>query len=179
VVTAINKRALNRPFGGLPEWRKEHKEKKNLPGTPFYSGVEAGRDYVFHVGGLSELQFNLGFEPVRGINTFRHGVAFSLQTTRELPTIDPLRPKIARFNEYLQIYPDAFAGFEMWNWSDTVRSDNYPVAPIPDSQAEEGFFIVIGRLQQADGIDLGLILDDFDRLLPLYEFVGKRVVLPC
>jgi hypothetical protein len=180
VVTAINERAHNRPFGGLPEWRKEHKEKKSLPGTPFYSGVETGRDYVFHVGGLSELQFNLGFEPVRGINTFRNGVAFSLQTTRELPTIEPLVPKIARFNEYLHIYPDAFVGFEMWNWSDSdsVRSENYPVAPIPDSQVKEGAFIFIGRLQQADAISLSLILDDFDRLLPLYEFVEGTATFP-
>jgi hypothetical protein len=178
VVTAVNERAQDRPFGGLPEWRKEHKEKKTLPGTPFYSGLDTGRDYVFHVGGLSELQFNLGFEPVHGINTFRHGVAFSLQTTRELPTIDPLVPKIARFNEYLHIYPDAFVGFEMWNWSDRVRSENYPVAPIPDSQVEAGSFIFIGRLQPTDAINLSLILDDFDRLLPLYEFVEGTATFP-
>ena len=98
--------------------------------------------------------------------TFRHGVAFSLQTTRELPTIDPLVPKIAKFNEYLSLYPDAFMGFEMWNFTDGVRSENYPVGPIPDSQVSAGVFIFIGRLRPKNAIDTSLILDDFDRLLP-------------
>ncbi|MFL6390411.1 MAG: hypothetical protein ACJ71U_23245 [Terriglobales bacterium] len=180
VVTEVNERAQGSPFGGLPEWRKAHKGMKILPGTPFYSGLKKEeRDYVFHVGGLSELQFNLGFEDVHGVTTFRHGVAFSLQTTRELPTISPLIPKIARFNEYLHVYPEVFTGLEMWNWSDGGRSDNYPVAPIPDSQVNEQTFIFIGRLQPANAIHIGMILDDFNRLLPLYEFVEGAATFPA
>jgi hypothetical protein len=179
VVTEVNERAQRHPFGRLPEWRKAHKGMKSLPETPFYSGLKKeDRDYVFHVGGLSELQFNLGFEDVRGATTFRHGVAFSLQTTRDLPTIDPLVPKIARFNEYLRIYPEAFAGLEMWNWSDGSRSNNYPVAPIPDSQVKDQTFIFIGRLQPTNAIYVGVILDDFDRLQPLYEFVEGTATFP-
>jgi len=180
VVTEVNERSQVHPFGSLPEWRKAHKGMKNLPGTPFYSGLKnEDRDYVFHVGGLSELQFNLGFEDVHSVRTFRHGVAFSLQTTRDLPTIEPFRPKIERFNEYLHIYPEAFAGLEMWNWSNENRSDNYPVAPIPDSQVKEKTFIFIGRLQPANAIHIGMILDDFDRLLPLYEFVEGIDTFPA
>lgn len=180
VVTAVNKRAQGSPFGGLPEWRKAHKGMKSLPGTPFYSVLKKeDRDYVFHVGGLSELQFNLGFEDVRGVTTFRHGVAFSLQTTREMPTISPLVPKIARFNEYLHVYPEVFTGLEMWNWSNGCRGDNYPVAPIPDSQVKEQTFIFIGRLQSASAIHVGMILDDFNRLLPLYEFVEGTATFPA
>jgi hypothetical protein len=180
IVTEVNERAQGRPFGNLPEWRKAHKGMKSLPGTPFYSGLKKeDRGYVFHVGGLSELQFNLGFEDVRGITTFRHGVAFSLQTTRDMPTIDSLVPKIARFNEYLHIYHEDFAGFEMWNWSDGSRSDNYPIAPIPDSQVKEHTFIFLGRLQPANAIHVGMILDDFDRLLPLYEFVEGTATFPA
>ena len=180
VVTEVNERAQERPFGGLPKWRKAHKGMKSLPGTPFYSGLKKeDREYVFHVGGLSELQFNFGFEDVRGVTIFRHGVAFSLQPTRDLPTIDPLMPKIARFNEYLHIYPEVFAGFEMWNWSDGSRSDNYPVAPIPDSQVKEQTFIFIGRLQPANAIHVGMILEDFDGLLPLYEFVEGNASFPA
>ena len=179
VVTVVNERAQGRPFGGLPEWRRAHKGKERLPGTPFYADVKADRDWVFHVGGLTELQFNLGFEEVHGVRTFRHGVAFSLQTTRVLPTIDPLVPKIARFNEYLRIYPDAFAGFAMWNCSpDGSRGDNYPVAPIPNAHVKPEFFIFIGALQPANAIDVGLILDDFDRLIPLYRFVEGTSAFP-
>jgi hypothetical protein len=180
VVMEVNKRVQGRPFGSLPEWRKTHKGMKSLPGTPFYSGLKKeDRDYVFHVGGLSELQFNLGFEDVHGVTTFRHGVAFSLQTTRDLPTIESLVPKIARFNEYLHIYHEDFAGFEMWNWSDGSRSDNYPVAPIPDSQVKDQTFIFIGRLQPVKAIHVGMILEDFDRLLPLYEFVEGTNTFPA
>lgn len=180
VVTEVNVRVQGRPFGSLPEWRKAHKGMKSLPGMPFYSGLKnENRAYVFHVGGLSELQFNLGFEEAHGIRTFRHGIAFSLQTTRELPAIDRLVPKIARLNEYLHLYPEAFVGFEMWNWSDDTRSDNYPVAPIPDSQVKEGIFIFVGKLQPANAIHVGMILDDFDRLLPLYEFAEGTAPFPA
>ncbi len=179
-VTAVNERAQQRPFGGLSAWRKAHKGMKSLPRTPFYSGLRKDdRDYVFHVGGLSELQFNLGFEDMRGVTIFRHGVAFSLQTTRDMPSIAPLRPKIDRFNEFLHIYPEAFQGLEMWNWSNGSRSDNYPVAPIPDSQVKDQTFIFIGRLQPANAIYVGMILDDFDVLLPLYEFVEGTATFPA
>ncbi len=89
-------------------------------------------------------------------------------------------PKIARFNEYLDLYPDAFVGFEMWHWtdSDRVRSENYSVAPIPDAQVQPGTFIVLGRLQPPNAINLGFILDDFDRLLPLYEYVEGTSAFP-
>jgi hypothetical protein len=63
LVTEVNERAQGRPFGSLPEWRKLHKAIKSLPATPFYSGLKKeDRRYVFHVGGLSELQFNLALK---------------------------------------------------------------------------------------------------------------------
>ena len=86
LVTEMNERAQGRPFGGLPEWRKQHKSIRSLPATPFYSVMKKeDRRYVFHVGGLSELQFNLGFEEVGADTIFRHGVPpFPLQTTRQM-----------------------------------------------------------------------------------------------
>lgn len=69
-------------------------------------------------------------------------------------------------------------GFEMWNFTDGVPSENYPVAPIPDSQVSTGVFIFIGRLQPKNAIDTGLILEDFDRLLPLYEFIEGTAAFP-
>jgi len=179
-VTEVNERAKGRPFGGLPEWRKRHKPIRSLPAKPFYSTLKKeDRQYVFHVGGQSELQFNLGFEDIGDDTIFRHGVAFSLQTTRDLQTIDPLVPKIRRFNEYLSLYPEAFAGFEMWHWSAGERSNNYPVAAIPDSRVNAGVFIFIGRLQPANAIHVGMILDDFDFLVPVYEFVEGPADFPA
>jgi hypothetical protein len=42
-----------------------------------------------------------------------------------------------------------------------------------------GVFIFLGRLQPSAQPDVGLILDDFDRLLPLYRFVEGEGVFPA
>jgi hypothetical protein len=124
---------------------------------------------------LTELQFNVGFELVNGQRTFRHGVAFSLQPTRELPDITPLIPKIERFNEYLRVYPNAFEGLSMWHWHKHRRSEGYDVGLIEDALIVRDTFIFVGALQPKDGVDIDRILDDFDRLLPLYQYVeGER-----
>lgn len=180
VVTEVNEGALARRIGKVQQWRKDRRGFTKLPSaTLFYSKVDKDRDWAFHVGGLSELQFNVGFEPVDGTRTFRHGVAFSLQPTREMPDIDPMVPKIARFNEYLRIYPDAFEELSMWRWPpDDERSANYAVAPIPDELVVRGMFIFVGALQPANAVDVDWILEDFERLLPLYEFVEGTESFP-
>lgn len=180
VVTEVNEGALTRRIGKMQEWRKQQRGFTKLPSaTLFYSKVDGDRDWAFHVGGLSELQFNVGFEPVGGKRMFRHGVAFSLQPTREMPDIDPLVPKIARFNEYLRIYPDEFDELSMWHWMpDGKRSANYAVAPIPDELVARGMFIFIGAVQSAEAIDIDWVLGDFERLLPLYEYVEGTEAFP-
>jgi hypothetical protein len=180
IVTEVNEGARTKRIGNIQEWRRDHHNFKRLPSaTLFYSQIEKDRDWVFHVGGLSELQFNIGFEPIQGTRMFRHGVAFSLQPTREMPDIDPLVPKIARFNEYFRIYPNAFDGMSMWHWTpENQRSENYAVVPITDEMVVRGMFIFIGILQPGDAVDVGWILDDFDRLLPLYEYVEGTETFP-
>ena len=90
-----------------------------------------------------------------------------------------LVPKIKRFNEYFRIYPDAFEGLSMWHWGPgDERSDNAEVAPIPDKLVERGVFIFIGTLQPAEAVDIGWILDDFERLLPLYKYVEGTETFP-
>lgn len=179
VVSELNEAARHRPIGGLQEWRKrQHGLTRSATSRVFYSDVAAGRDYAFHVGGLSELQFNVGFETVARDRYFRHGVAFSLQPTREMPDIEPLKPKIERFNEYLRVYPDAFEGFSMWHWH-SGRSSIYAVSPIPDERIVGDTFIFIGVQQPEDRIRIDWILDDFDRLLPLYEYVEGSAAFPA
>jgi hypothetical protein len=186
VVTAMNERAQAHAIGGLPEWRKQHKGKRRLPRTLFYSTVPAAdknRDYVFHVGGLSELQFNIGFEPVDGVRTFRYGTAFSLQPTQEFPASEVvalLTPKIERFNKYVRVYPAAFKGFQMWHWlKNEGRSETHAVGQIPDEWQKADYFVFIGRLQPADAIDIDAILEDLDRLLPVYEYVEGEDNFPA
>ena len=84
-----------------------------------HAPVDPERDWAFHAGGLTELQFDVGFEDIDRERWFRHGVAFSLQPTREIPDIAPLKPKIEPFNEFLRVYPNAFEGLSMWTGTRT------------------------------------------------------------
>lgn len=178
VVTELNETAKTRPIGGLQGWRKEQSGLKRAgASTVFFSRIKENRDWVFHAGGLLELQFNVGFEPVDDIRVFRHGVAFSLQPTRELQEVEQMRPKIARFNEYMRANPGAIEGFSMWHWDDG-RTPNFPVSTIRDKDIHLGNFIFIGALQPADRVSIDWILDDFDRLLPLYQYVEGKEPLP-
>jgi len=180
IITNVNEAAHTRSVEDLQDWRMQQRGLTRLPSmTLFAPTLKEDRDYAYHYGGLTELQFNVGFEPVNGTTAFRHGVAFSLQTTRVMPEIAPLIPKIARFNEYFRIYPDSFEGLSMWHWFGDDRSENYPVAAIPDGLVKAGTFIFIGAVQTAEAIDIDWILDDFDRLFPLYQYVEGTESFPA
>ncbi|MGH8241520.1 MAG: hypothetical protein ACREXP_31500, partial [Steroidobacteraceae bacterium] len=188
VVATVNARAKGRPIGGLPEWRRMHKGVGRPRATVFPSIVKPGAGWVAHNGarGHGEMQFNVGVDWDDGVEMFRDGIAFSLETSRSFTDVEPLVRKIGRFNEYLRIYPDAFEGFSMWVWDersstprDRARSETRPVTPIAAKLARKGYFIFIGRLQPVDAIDVDLILDDLDRLLPVYEFVEGDRTFPA
>jgi hypothetical protein len=67
----------------------------------------------------------------------------------------------------------------MWSWHEDEReqSDHAP-SPIQPDLVRRGVFIFMGRLQPSNDIDFDLILDDFDRLLPLYRFVEGTEAFP-
>lgn len=178
VVSEVNEAARARPIGTLQQWRKQHSGKERTGASDlFFSKIKRNRNWVFHAGGLMELQFNLGFEDADDAPRFRHGVAFSLQPTQAMPDVSVMKPKIARFNAYLRANPKAFEGFQMWHW-DGGRSPNYDVSPIPPQAIHAGNFIFIGTLQPAERISIDWILDDFDRLLPLYQYIEGKGALP-
>jgi len=179
IVTELNTLAPGYDIGTLPEWRRTRHRLTRIPAaTLFFSTVEPDRDWAFHAGGLTELQFNVGFEEIGGHPVFRHGIAFSLRPTRELPDIAPLVPKIKRFNEYLRVYPNAFEGLSMWHWHNGRRSENYGVGLISNELILRDTFIFLGTQQPANEIDVDWILEDFDRMLPLYQFVEGTQTFP-
>jgi len=48
-----------------------------------------------------------------------HGVAFSLQESREYKTpelMEVLLPKMKRFNQFVRLHPKIFAGLFLWIW---------------------------------------------------------------
>jgi len=132
-----------------------------------------GAAYVFHYGGGSELQFNIGFESAK--KEIRDGVAFSFEPSRSKPRAklsSILTPKVRLFNEFMELNAELFSDMRMWHYENNRRigGDEMP-GPIPWERVKKGLFIVLGRRQELDRIDYDTILTDMDRLLPLYTYV--------
>lgn len=167
IVSELNARASEFEIGSLQENRARIKGLKRSS-TRLFHRVTNPR-WVFHYGGRKELQFNVGYEVVETRPTlFRHGVAFSFEPSRSMPTIEALSAKVPRFNEYFLAHRDDLVDFEMWHWVDGTRSPNYPASPILDQLVKLNTFVFLGRACHPESINPGLVLADFDRLLPLY-----------
>ncbi len=166
----ISDRAKGRPIGAMQKRRARRKGLTQTSGLFDKRTIREG--YAYHVGGQPELQFNIGYESSdRSQDVFRHGVAFSLQRVHAVPDVAVFEERIRRFNRYVDDHPKAFNDLSMWYWVDDERRPNHAPAPIPDSLVRLGVFVVLGATCPVDAIDVETMLDDFDRLLPLYEFV--------
>ncbi len=179
IAEELNQRAIGRPIGDLQELRRRFHGKRRAPTQRLFDGrsiFEQDR-YAYHTGGRTELQFNIGVEIVGELEYFRYGVAFSLETGRNLPTIDPLLRKIERFNEFMRVQGKSLLDLRMWHYEED-RSDEYAPEPIPANLIVPGNFIFLGRLDPAANIDIASVLDTFDRLLPLYEFCENQASFP-
>ncbi|EPC8060005.1 hypothetical protein ACR3FW_002150 [Yersinia enterocolitica] len=167
----INNRANFFKIGGLQKFRKKVKSLYKVPCRNIFSNRSIHEDYAFHLGGRTELQFNIGYEYVEGTTIFRHGVAFSLELSQSLPDIEPLIPKVLKFNEYLRVYSCELSMYKMWHYSGGVRSSNYSVSEIPLELMSPDTFIFIGKLSIEKNPETDDILEDFDRLYSLYCFI--------
>jgi hypothetical protein len=179
IVKEVNARAEFHRIGTLQKIRRVLKPKKRLPTQKIFSRLTTKDDYAFHHGGRTELQFNVGVETVDGATYVRHGVAFSLEPSQTLPSIDVLIPKVRRLNEFFQVHPDHFGDLRMWHYERDIRSADHMPTPIAPELVRLHIFICLGRVQPVDAVDIELILSDFDRLLPLYEFVEGTAAFPA
>ncbi|MFZ3089197.1 MAG: hypothetical protein WA240_01105 [Nitrospirota bacterium] len=141
------------------------------------------KDYAFHDGGRTELQFNIGFEDKQK-KQFRYGIAFSLERTKTLK--DPmmiLKPKIKKLNDYIIENQSELKDIRFWFWYPTgrqhqkQRSATLPVAPVSENLISIGNFLFWGKMSPTDSIQPEEILFLFDRLLHIYEFVEGNVRL--
>ena len=172
IVSEVNLRAKEHPIGELQEVRKDLKGKRKLQQDIFRleDPKTTSEEWAFHYGGRTELQFNIGFERVNGIDELRHGVAFSLQTNQTLPKIDVLVPKVKLFNDFIRLYSEKYTDMRMWHYREE-RSFDYMPTSIPSELITEGVFVFLGKRQPVEYLDYELLLDDLDRLLPLYKYV--------
>lgn len=167
IASDINLLAESYQIGKLQDIRKELKGLKRRPTKRIFTDAVISEEWAFHYGGRREIQFNIGIEDG---SHFRYGVAFSLETSQALPKIDVLIPKIKRFNDFIQAYPEQYADMRMWHY-DGQRSTDYMPTSIPPELVRKGVFIFLGKRQPFDQLDYEAILECFDRLLPLYQYI--------
>jgi hypothetical protein len=170
----INRDSSNFKVGSLQLLRKELKSLRRSAGNAIFTNATIFDDWAFHHGGRTELQFNIGLEPGKRL---RYGVAFSLETSRSLPSIDILIPKVRLFNEFVAVNAKSLSGFRMWHYRDGTRSPEHQPRSITEDLLEEGVFIFLGSIGRSTEVTSKKILSDFDRLLPIYKFVESCGIL--
>lgn len=171
IISEVNTRAKTHPIGLLQEMRKDLKDLKRLPTQNIFTSLTTFDEYAFHHGGRKELQFNIGFEHFDDIDELRHGVAFSLETNQALPSIDVLIPKVKLFNDFIQLYSEKYTDMRMWHYTRIGRSSDYMPTSISPELITNGVFIFLGKRQPLVQLDYEILLNDLDRLLPLYKYV--------
>lgn len=175
IVLEVDRRSKDHPIGQLQNMRKRRLRLSRAPARRIFSNQTVHERYAFHPGGRRELQFNLAFEQqVNGKKAFRSAVSFDFGRSQTLPDPEILLPKVRRFNEYLKRHHDELADLKIWRWDERGRSPDHRPRPIRIEEERfirTGMSVYLGRVQRPEKLDLDLILSDFDRLLPLYEFV--------
>jgi hypothetical protein len=188
VAQHLNRKAVSGGYkiSALPELRKRYLHKIKLPSAIFtektiFNGAD---QYAFHHGGRDEIQFNVGEEVVEGERITRISLAFSLEPSQSLHNpVGDLDRFRRSFNYCLETHPEFFSGFKMWYYREGVRYGDYAVQRIPDDWFQIDTFICLGviiekPLSQLDDADYTTILDEFDRLLPIYQFSVLENNLP-
>jgi hypothetical protein len=177
LATSINALAHDHEFGKFQQVRTRLKGRDRVRSVIFDTAKKSVDDehgWAFHTGGREELQFNIGIE--EGEKRFRYGVAFSLETSRSFATIEPLLPKIERFNEFIRVNSASFEDFRMWVWrSGRIIKQDTAVREITEDEAKLGNFIFMGKFGPLDAIAATEVLDCFQDLLELYCFVEAPI----
>jgi hypothetical protein len=173
IADKLNELAPPHPIGKLQNIRKRLKKLNRRPGDDIFSTQTTFENWAFHHGGRKELQFNIGYADSDRNDDLRHGVAFSFEPSQTLPSIDVLVSKVKFFNDFMQLNAGEFSDMRMWYYDD-LRSVDRPPGPIPSTLVRKGVFVFLGNRQPAEQIDYESILHDFDRLLPLYEYVESE-----
>jgi hypothetical protein len=175
IVDDLNRRASRYKIGRLQQIRKDLKPGSKSSGhTIFDPDTEwvVENRYAYHYGGRHEIQFNVGFEGSSESRIFRHGLAFSFERSQWVhDAVEALLPRVARFNEFVRINPHLLSNLEMWYYKNDELREIGPVTEITSDLVEDGNFIMVGKRTVIPPLDLDEILNDLDRLLPLYRYV--------
>lgn len=170
----INEKSKEYRVGEFQDLRKKIKGLSRKAGSTIFSDQTISDDsWAFHYGGRKEIQFNIGIEE----EGLRYGIAFSLETSRSLPNLSILYPKILKLNSLIRNEPDLFVDYKMWHWRDT-RSEITDVYEIDDKLVQNRTFIFIGKLMDIENINFHEILSTFDDLLSIYLEIEIEPIKP-
>lgn len=173
IASSINELADNHEFGQFQELRSRLHGGKRVGSVIFNinnKSVNEEGGWAYHTGGREELQFNIGYEEQE--ERFRYGVAFSLEPSRAFTSIEPLLPKIERFNEFVRLNSAALSNYRMWVWGKgRILKRDTAVREITEDELQQPNFIFMGKFGPIEAPDTSEILDCFQDLLELYRFV--------
>ena len=166
IAEKLNELSYKYEIGKLQDIRKTLKRLSRKASSTIFTDntISVDNGWAFHYGGRKELQFNIGLED----EGLRYGVAFSLETSMTLPTVDLLYPKILKLNSLIINQPELFSDYSMWYWQDGERSEISNVFQIDEELTKIGTFIFIGKIIDVEGIDFDEILKTYDNLLKVY-----------
>ncbi|MYC12547.1 MAG: hypothetical protein F4Y39_02340 [Gemmatimonadetes bacterium] len=174
IVEAINRESRNYCIGNLQGIRKRLRSLGCQAGSDIFRLTDAMRrgNYAYHWGGRDEFQFNVRFIEKSDGNYIEYGLAFSLEYMWNKDIVNELRPRIERFNEFIDRCNGDFSGY----YVSVARPDeSVEVKPphdlyIPDDWIEEGNFISFFNMRKvpADLTGVHAILQAFDDMLSLY-----------
>lgn len=142
-----------------------------------------GECYAFHSGSRSETQFNVGLEYYQERELFRYGLGFSLTDSQsEKDPINALTPRIRALNHWLSQHPSELSDLRLWHYDEgpiSQRSQDFEPTEIPASWITWGNFIFLGQyldkpMDDIEPSDLSQIVELFDRLMPVYEYVESN-----
>ena len=172
VTNSIEKIASGFSFGNLQSIRQQLKGLKRCSRTIF-KGKTIFDDFAFHYGGREELQFNIGFDYDEN-KQLRHGLAISLRSGPSITQIDgSILRRFARLNDYIESHAEEFSDFFMYEsrYGSDEWSGYHELRPVSPEIVQLNAFIFIGKFQDPEYVSIEQILHDFDRLLPMYEYV--------
>jgi hypothetical protein len=169
IANRINQKSKDYKIGKLQDLRKDLKGLKKKANSNIFvdDSKTMTKDWAFHYGGRSEIQFNIGFEE----EGFRYGMAFSLETSQTLPDINLLKPKMKKLNILFDEKPELFSDYKMWYWQNGHRSEIFDFRQISSDLIQKKTFIFFGKLAEEDKLDYNEILQTFDNMLPIYKYV--------
>ena len=189
----VRAKEASHEFGKLPSIRdklaKANSNSEIFWLSPIKEETHVESPYIFHLGGRTEIQFNIAVEGGPDGDVFRHGLAYSFRLGRRLPNLKILQASVKRFDEYVTGDGGIFSEpheFGSWYWDDVHperdAETNQIVPPRPIEAAglfRRGIFIMVAgkRMPAKQAAEMSLVdlaekvLVDFDLLLHVYCYV--------